>query len=207
MEKIWYEDPKHFISLSTYDKFIPLEGMSFEAQLNSILRFSIYFSIIVFIFKRNINIFIIPLFMAIFTYMFYIYDKSKKDKEKFMLEEQNLKLNKRDGTVCVKPTKNNPFMNVMMTDYKDNPDRPKACDITRANIKKLSDDNFNEKLYRDVDDIFHKNASDRQFYTTSSTTIPNDAVGFAEWCYGTGQTCKEGSGDKCLSNTYRHIKM
>ena len=207
MEKIWYEDIKHFIGPSTYDKFIPLQGMTFEGQLNSILRLGIYFSIIVFIFKRNINIFIIPVCVAIFTYLFYNFELTKRQKEKFMLEEQNLLKNKKDGTVCVKPTKDNPFMNVMMTDYKDNPDRPKACDITRANIKKMSEENFNEKLYRDVDDIFHKNASDRQFYTTSSTTIPNDAVAFAEWCYGVDQTCKEGSGDKCFANTYRHIKM
>ena len=207
MERIWFEDPKNFISPTTYDKFVPVEGMSQSAQLNSLLRLSIYFSIIVFVFKHNINIFIIPLCVASFTYFFYRLEQQKIKKEKFLLDEKNLLANKRDGSICIKPTKTNPFMNVMMTDYADNPDRPKACDITQSNIKKRSESFFDEKLYRDVDDIFHKNASDRQFYTTSSTTIPNDQTKFAQWCYGTGPTCKEGNGNKCQENTYRHIKM
>ncbi len=206
MEKIWYEDPMNFINLKTYDKFIPTDGMSLAQQLNSVLRLSIYFSIIVFLFKRNINILIIPMCVCAFSYFFYKFEQEKRSKERFRLDEKNLLENKRDGSLCVKPTKSNPFMNVIMTDYSDNPERPKACDITHSNIRRKSEKFFEENLYRDVDDIFHRNASDRQFYTTSSTTIPNDQTEFAMWCYGTGPTCKEGNGDQCHANTYRHIK-
>jgi len=140
------------------------------------------------------------------TYITYYVDANKKALDKFEMASNNYMINRKDGTKCVAPSKKNPFMNVLMSDYTDAPDRSKACDITDKHVSTMSKDHFDSDLYRDVDDIFHKKASDRQFYTTPVTTIPNDSVGFAKWCYNRGQTCKEGNGTQCFDNTYRYIK-
>lgn len=206
IEKIWYLDPMNFINGHNFDKFFPTPSMNFAEQLNSLVRLSIYFSIIVFIVKKNANIFLIPLFVGGFTYFIYMVDVQNKTKDKFELQSKNRSINRKDGSLCIAPSKENPFMNVLMSDYKEDPERPKACDITDKNISVKTKDYFDSDLYRDVDDIFHKKASDRQFYTTPSTTIPNDAVAFAKWCYGSDKTCKEGNGVRCLDNTYRYIK-
>ena len=50
--------------------------------------------------------------------------------------------------------------------------------------------NFEEQ---DVDDLFGRYNSQRQFYTMPSTTVPNDQKSFAEWLYKTPETCKENS--------------
>ena len=58
-------------------------------------------------------------------------------------------------------------------------------------------------LYRDVQDVFSKNNSQRQFYTVPGNRIPHDQSSFAHWLYGTPQTCKEGNGVACLSQRGR----
>ena len=107
----------------------------------------------------------------------------------------------RDGNVCTRPSKNNPFMNVTMNELATNPSRPKACPIN-SKVKHTMKNYFDHNLYRDVDDIFHKKASDRQYYTMPSTEVPNDATAYANWLYGTKKTCKEGNGTQCYTNIY-----
>ena len=76
-------------------------------------------------------------------------------------------------------------------------DRPPACDVSDPEVKLLIDNNFDNNLYKDIDDIFGKMNSQRQFYTMPSTTIPNDQESFAKWLYLSPKTCKEDQ-DYCL---------
>ena len=108
----------------------------------------------------------------------------------------------------IKPTKENPFMNISLLDYGDNPKRnsENVKDIYKLNKEKREDLNnnieekFNFNLYRDVSDVFGKMNSQREFYTTPVTTIPNHQEDFANWCYKTEKTCKENNGEQCLKN-------
>ena len=105
----------------------------------------------------------------------------------------------------VYPTKNNPFMNPTLEDYKENPIREaisKTDKISKQNLKKEINDKFNINLYKDLDDVFDKNNSQRQFYTVPVTTIPNEQTKFADWLYNTPETCKEGNGAQCVANNY-----
>ena len=95
----------------------------------------------------------------------------------------------------VKPTLNNPMMNVTMQDYVDNPTKdesPKYYEDTedaetmREDInKKLQHD-----LYMGIDDVFEKNNSQRQFYTTPNTQIPSDQDKYLQFLYGKTSMCK-----------------
>lgn len=205
-EKIWYKNIKKFYTEENYYIIFPSKDMNFAEQLNSILRFSIYFSIIIIIIKQNINILMLPIILALFTYFLYNTDESNKINETMMLNENNLKKNENTKELCQKPTKDNPFMNVLISDYKLNPTRKKACNITHASTKKKVEKYFNDKLYRSTSDIFNKEASDRQWVTNPISTIPNDVKSFAEWCWGQNKTCKEGNGNKCYQNLYKYIK-
>jgi hypothetical protein len=86
-------------------------------------------------------------------------------------------------------------MNVLMSEWTDNPNRPPACGY--SGIKDEIEENFSFNLYRDIDDLFDKNNSQRQFYTTPITTIPNDQGSFARWLYEVPSTCKEDQ-ENCL---------
>lgn len=85
------------------------------------------------------------------------------------------------------PTLDNPFMNVLMSDYMK--DEKKhfndlgACDVETRSTKDKIQVNFNDNLFRDTGDVFSKNASDRQYYTTPNTQIPNNQTEFARWLY------------------------
>jgi hypothetical protein len=59
------------------------------------------------------------------------------------------------------------------------------------------DRTFGHNLFTDVDDLFGKMNSQRQFYTMPSTTIPNKQGEFAKWLYSNPKTCKEDQ-DYCL---------
>ena len=102
---------------------------------------------------------------------------------------------------CTLPTLDNPFMNVTMKDMLNidpkNPGRPKACDTTNPEVKKKMDEMFNHNLFKDVNDVFGKMNSQRQFYTMPNTTIPNAQDDFAKWLYLNPKTCKEDQ-DYCL---------
>jgi hypothetical protein len=96
------------------------------------------------------------------------------------------------------PSANNPFMNVLISDYTENPDRKPAGNIEDPEVKALIDKHFNTGLYKDIDDVWDRGNSQRQFYTNPSTTIPNDRDSFAKWCWNTPMTCKEGNLQRCL---------
>ena len=93
------------------------------------------------------------------------------------------------GTSCTRSTPQNPFANVLLTDYTDNPDRPPACDYD--SMKQDVRHNFNRGLIRDAGDVFEKENSQRQYFTTPVTTTYPDVQAFAQFCYGKPTGCKE----------------
>jgi hypothetical protein len=204
MEKIWYQDISKFITKDNYSVFFPSSSMSFAEQLNALMRLSLYFSIVMLLIKKDSNVFFIPIFMGLFTFTLWSVDEKNKKSDKELLGKVGLREEYISKELCQKPSKDNPFMNVLVSDYGHNPQRPRACRM-EGKVKHEVKKHFDHNLYRDVDDIFHKKASDRQFYTTPSTTIPNDSVGYAKWLYGdqSSSSCKEGNGGRCYSNMYR----
>jgi hypothetical protein len=204
MEKIWYQDISKFITKDNYSVFFPSSSMSFAEQLNALMRLSLYFSIVMLLIKKDSNVFFIPIFMGLFTFTLWSVDEKNKKSDKELLGKVGLREEYISKELCQKPSKDNPFMNVLVSDYGHNPQRPRACRM-EGKVKHEVKKHFDHNLYRDVDDIVHKKASDRQFYTTPSTTIPNDSVGYAKWLYGdqSSSSCKEGNGGRCYSNMYR----
>ena len=192
-EKIWYEDVANFLfNQETLTKFIPDKNMHLIEQLNSIMRFALYFTLIVLIIKRDYRVLYFAIFIGIVTFIIYQNYVKQSESKKELFERLNITQDNKNKK-CYKPTKNNPFMNVLLSDYVDFANRPPACKITNPKVVQDVSKYFNENLVRDSNDIFSKNASDREFYTTPSTTIPNDQTSFAEWLYKTPKTCKESS--------------
>jgi hypothetical protein len=144
-------------------------------------------------------------FVAIFTYLLYKHDNTSHLIDNWVLKKNFRGKDPSTGKSCVIPSPNNPFMNVLVSDYAVDPERPGACDIQHPSISRQAKKHFDHRLFRSVHDIFDKEASDRQFYTNPITTIPNDQASFANWCYKTGKTCKEGNGIRCNANVPRRI--
>ena len=62
-------------------------------------------------------------------------------------------------------------------------------------VRKEVTDKFNEKLYRDVGDLYSRRNSQREFYTIGYNGIP-DQTSVAKWRYGQSSICKD-NGLKC----------
>ncbi|QKF93976.1 hypothetical protein QKU48_gp0518 [Fadolivirus algeromassiliense] len=99
---------------------------------------------------------------------------------------------------CRRPTPNNPFMNPAAVEF-GNGDPPAACNAEDDEIKDNIKVNFNHQLFRDVDELWERENSQRQFYTIPNTAIPNNQKEFAEWLYKlpSSANCKE-SQEGCL---------
>jgi len=97
------------------------------------------------------------------------------------------------------PASKNLFMNVLLDEYKYNPNRPSAAPVDDPVVKQAMDDYFRVQWFSDPTDIFGKSQSQRQFITQPSTSVPNDRKSFQEWLYKIpGKTCKEG-GEYCTT--------
>jgi hypothetical protein len=190
-EHIWFRDPSGFITSDNFAQFVPLPSTPYERQLNSILRFAVYFALIMLLIRRDATILWLPVMAMGFTWFMYnMYENENASKED-ALNALKLGWDKKRKRVCVLPSEANPFMNVLVNEYKEAPKRPAACDILDPKIKADVQKKFNKYLWRDAGDIFENQASDRQFYTTPVTTIPNDQGAFAEWTLKPPPTCKE----------------
>jgi len=87
-------------------------------------------------------------------------------------------------------TAKNPFMNVPIADYGARQNYGSSEKVCDSNCKK----NFYKTLFQDPsDNLWQKSASERQYYTTPNTSVPNEQSKFAQWLYGNNQVGKSGS--------------
>ena len=204
-DKFWYNDISILYNNARLDEFFPSKDMTTEEKLNSLVRLSIYISIILFLLNKNSNYFYICLSTLFITFIIYKFN----NQENFNDINNTSNYSNNSNSNYVSPTLDNPFMNIQFDDYIKNPNREALSKVNNYNNPKLLnniEENFNYNLYTDMSDIFGKNNSQRQFYTMPVTTIPNDQKGFANWLYKTDKTCKENNGEACVRNIYNNLK-
>lgn len=199
-EVFWYNDINVLFDKNNLIKFFPTNTQTLEEKTNAIMRFGIYLSILLSVYYNDFIYLYFVIGGALLSYYIYVNNsitKTQKQANKEVTKETEIieKLENEEG--CTAPTLENPFMNFTMQDYLNMSngkiiEKPKACDINDEKIKKESDSYFNNNLYRDVNDVFGKMNSQRQFFTMPWTTIPPDADGdFKNWLYNNPKTCKE----------------
>jgi hypothetical protein len=115
------------------------------------------------------------------------------------------------GLTFQAPTPQDPLMNVLLTDIQDRPGRPAAepafnpkveHDINQSAQKFVVNDlggnsDLEDRLFRDLGDNYEFSNSMRNYFATPNTKIPNDQHAFAEYCYGSMISCKEGNMMAC----------
>jgi len=198
--KFWYENPDILFKNTKLSRFFPFPRMSENEKLNSITRLSFYISVIMYIYTGNYLYLFVFIITIIFTFLIY------KTKSNIKNSIDNFKNYQQK---YIYPTKNNPFMNVMLDDYNDTNREAiiKTNLIDDTDLDNTINKKFNINLYKDLNDIFEKENSQRQFYTTPITTIPNNQIKFAKWLYKSPPTCKENYGTKCYINNYNPLSI
>ncbi len=121
-------------------------------------------------------------------------------------------------TDFVQSNPNNPLGNVLLTDYEYNPNKKPAPpafreaisnDILQKTKQEIASQyptqpDIDERLFKNLVDDFEFEQSMRPFFSTASTTIPNDQAAFANFCYGEMISCKEGDENACNKSFPRY---
>jgi len=190
----WADDMTVLFAIDNLLDFFPDSSQSIEENLNSITRLSFYISISLALYKSDYIY--MTIFIAVLMITLIIYKTSETDKEGF---------NVVDSRTVNAPSVKNPFMNPTMGDYlnvDENgtiiPKQP-ALNSMNPNVAKDIETNFyaGTNAVRDVNDLFDKNGSEREFYTIPGSSIPHDREEFQSWVYKSATTCKQDP-NKCL---------
>jgi hypothetical protein len=178
-QQVWFKDPAVLFSTDTWSQFVPMPNMSTAESLNAVVRFSVYFSVILFV-ATGIPTYLIsiPAVLVASVVLFTIFPNGKT-LESF-IGKTGPKLSTKAETL---PTAENPFMNPLLTEIQDNPNRPDAGPIGRSDVKLGIYKSFQKTsdLYMDTSDLFDQAKAMVSFHTLQSATIPNDQEGFLKW--------------------------
>ena len=219
-DSFWADDFGILFKMNKITEIIPLQRMNTVEKLNAILRLSIYYTVIHYCYYKSTNILFIPVAVSVMTYIFFTNNVKEPVKERLSNQHKENNKNilfesvqgpnpnynfnyrsndKYEDNDCTLPTVDNPFGNVLLGDIK--PGFNPTCtsynnNMVKSDIKK----GFEDNLFMDVNDVYSKHNSQRQFYTMPNTDVCNKQTEFAKWCYMTPPTCKEGNGLQCSAN-------
>ena len=230
--KFWSEDPNILFQKEYLFEFFPTENMVYEQKLNAITRVVIILTLVAFFYSSNIRILVVGVITLFSIYLLYFYRNNEKEKqqqknpEKQMsenFENRALEVLKRENkslpaNIFDAPSSNNPLSNVLVTDYETTADKKPAPPAYNTNVnddilkqaKQLVQDlnpdqpDISNKLFKDLGDEFVFEQSMRPFYSTANTRVENDQTAFAEFCFGSMVSCKEGNLFACARNLDRY---
>lgn len=174
-ETFWLNDPAHLFTKENWVRFVPQEWMTVPEALNAIVRFTVYFSVVLTLLTgKSEYILAIPVVALITVFLNQMYPETQTFKEAF---------GNRTSKVETKPTPSNPYMNVTLDQISGDPERPAAANVLRADIAESAANAFSKTsdLFLDTSDRFDMMQASRAFYTTASTTTPNDLGSFQDF--------------------------
>ena len=206
----WGSNPNIILQSDYVTELFPVESMTYEQKLNAITR-GIVVSIL-----TILSIYLLQLHQEREN------NKKKTIEEKFVNPADDVLKSKsilRDASVFDAPDSSNPFGNTLVTDYQYNPNKKPAPPAfnesvnekilaqAKTLVKELNPDqpDISDKLFKDLGEQYVFEQSLRQFTSNPSTTVMNDQTGFADFCYGSMTSCKEGNLFACARNLPRHL--
>lgn len=230
----WGENPN--VLLQNPTELFPTKEMSFQQSLNAVTRLVIFVALFAIIVTGSFR-FIFILFATLVAIWLLWYTQTEKEKAKKTVSLEKggnlsiegfknpakvlLSANPPSLDVFQRPSSSNPLGNTLMTDYDYNPNKKPAAPSFNAQINdeilqkakqtviELNPDqpDIADKLFHDLGEQLVFEQSMRSFYSNPGTTIPNDQEAFAEFCYGSMVSCKEGNKFACARNLSRHTNV
>lgn len=179
-DKIWFEDVG--VLALRWKEFYPTAQQTPEERVNAIVRLVAYATFAAFVYNREARTLVLGAgVIAVVSFAF-----NHRRTESFPGHPLEPLVPSGDRS-CTRPTKDNPFANVLLTDLGK--DRPPACqyDDVKEDVKR----HFNDGLFRNASDVYETENSQHQFHTMPVTTNIPDTGAFANFLYGGMKSCKE----------------
>ena len=216
MTAFWLQDPTVLFNNAGITQIIPTADMTREAKMNAISRLIIVLSILGYLLTMSYNV----LLLGVVSLGVIAILNSATEKSNAMVAQKkqqttegfaNYHTGRRRTAVAPSagltfqaPTPQDPLMNVLLTDIKDRPQRPAAEPafnpdvehaINQSTQQFVADGNpdLEDRLFRDLGDNYEFSKSMRNYFATPNTRVANDQHAFAQYCYGSMISCKEGN--------------
>jgi len=212
----WIDDPNVLLHSL---QFFPSTYNSLTENLNALSRLILVLTLLGFLGTGRITVLIVGI-LSIGSIIIYHLIKNKSSKKE-TFENPNTEFHSiqelLDGSPPLQfdsPTPINPFCNVLLTDIEGNPkkapapviDDPDSQDAIFEAAKNTmiqshpTFPNIDKRLLENLGDLYQFEQSLQPFYSNPATTIPNDQQSFADFCYGSMISCKEGNLFACARN-------
>lgn len=179
----WYTRPRDIIT--GFRKFWPTPNQTSAEQLNSIVRLLAYSTFGAYVYNKNMKtLFLGVAVIALVSFLFSRRQSTRTAGTMYRATERRM------------PTKDNPFMNTTVDQFgKPQPPPPAEYKDVQTQMR----DAFNDGLFRNLDDVYEMENSQRQFYTLPTAGNVPDTQKFAEFLYGSARNCKSNPG-QCTGN-------
>ena len=209
----WFKDISILYDKNYLMEIIPKKEYDFNRKLNAVVRFTIYYGILLYIFKRDKNILCLPFITVVITV--YLHKTSKDDKQddnfkglmntkgSANLSEIDMMIDEINTDVYRIPEIDNPMMNQNTFDLYEN--KKAIPTYNNPGVKRKVEETLDSQVFKDSNDLFNRRNSQRQWYTMPNTEAMNKQTEFAKWCYMTPPTCKEGNGLQCANNLHPRL--
>lgn len=180
----WYDDPRVLANRPL--EFFPARGMTPAERLNSMVRFVAYACIGIAIYRNDTQSLLVGAVVIVVISTLMGMGTRGQSKGQGMKWTRGL----GERAECTRPTPNNPFANVLASEYMEN--KPAACRVTTATMN-ASQSYFDRGLIREISDVYKNRASDRQFVTMPATGDNGtpDTLAFRNYLYGPRQLDKK----------------
>ena len=216
----WINNPAILFKQNQIKQIWPKQSMSRNEKINAITRLVIILTILGYFVTNSLNFFITGAITLGVIVLLYYAKSIKLDTNKDKIKEAFTNPNVYNAVKSnfTNPTDKNPLMNVLLPEIKDDPKRKMAAPAYNSEVEKQINNetedfvvsNFNndkqlkKKLFSTLGDSFEfEDFAQHNFYATPNTTIPNDQHGFAEFCYGSRVSGKEGNDFALMANNPR----
>lgn len=192
MASFWIHDPTALMARDRVFELWPAPSMNQPEKLNAITRLVIVMSLLGYALTGNSRFALIGgvTLAAIVGYHLAQSASVKEGMESEMAATKEYTM----------PTAANPLMNVLLPELNGAPNRKKALPYspeTAALVNKKVTDRVGKsvdpRIFRGTNNELDLEYSMRNFYTTASTTNPNDQAGFSSFLYGDMISGKEGN--------------
>lgn len=187
-DEIWFKNLR--VLFLRPSEIIPTRDQSDAERVNAIVRLVFYCSFAVALIRSNPMYLVLGLaIVVIISLAFALGTKKKLKNESY----SNLRPTtvKRERKACSPSTPNNPFSNATVGALLGDEGRAPACSYDTPGVAEEIRNNFNKGLFRNLEDIYEVENSQRQYVTQPVTTSAPDTIAFAQFLFGNKRTCKE----------------
>ena len=209
----WFKDISILYNKNYLLEIIPKKEYDFNRKLNAVVRFTIYYGILLYVFNKDKNILCLPFITLVITAYLHKTNKGETNDDALKnlmnvrggakLENIDHMIDEINEDIFRKPDIDNPMMNQNVFDLYEN--KKAIPTYNNPGVKRRVEETLDSQVFKDSNDLFNRRNSQRQWYTMPNTEAMNNQTEFAKWCHSTPPTCKEGNGLQCANNLHNRL--